>query len=175
MRKRIEPQRKLGTISITEVKLPLKSRDELSPILRALQHIYATPELRDEVFRIVEEKVTRGKKKTGRYGMQLWHILVLAAVRLGLDADYDRLEDFANNHRLVRKIMGVETKFGEDKVFPLQSIKDNVRLLDGETIGKINEIVVKEGYRLVNKKEEERRGRTLISDYRKIWDSPAIF
>jgi len=26
-----------------------------------------------------------GKKKTGRYGMELWHILVLSVVRLGLD------------------------------------------------------------------------------------------
>src|SRR3990170_3299987 len=81
MRKRFEQQRKLGVISISEVKLPLKSRDELPPILRALQHIYATPELKEEVFRILEEKVMRGKKKTGRYGMELWHILVLSVVR----------------------------------------------------------------------------------------------
>lgn len=74
---------------------------------------------------------------------------------MGLNADYDRLEDFANNHSLIRKIMGVETEFGEYKVFSLQSIKDNVRLLEGETIGKINDVVAKEGYRLVNKKEEE--------------------
>ena len=100
MRKRFEQQRKLGVISISEVKLPLKSRDELPPILRALQHIYATPELNEEVFRILEEKALEGKKKTRRYGMELWHILVLSVVRLGLDADYDRLEDFANHHKL---------------------------------------------------------------------------
>lgn len=66
MRKRFEQQRKLGVIAIAEVKLPLKSRDELPPILMALQHIYATPELNEAVFRIVEEKVMGGKKKTGR-------------------------------------------------------------------------------------------------------------
>ncbi|GJQ24517.1 hypothetical protein BIY37_00755 [Candidatus Brocadia sapporoensis] len=75
MRKRFEQQRKLGVISISEVKLPLKSRDELPPILRALQHIYITPELNEEVFRILEGKVLKGKKKTGRYGMELWQIL----------------------------------------------------------------------------------------------------
>ena len=154
MRKRFEQQRKLGVISISEVKLPLKSRDELPPILMALQHIYATPELKEEVFRILEERVMRGKKKTGRYGMELWHILVLSVVRLGLDANYDRLEDFANHHSLIRQIMGVETGLGEGKVFSMQSIKDNVSLLDAETIKKINDLVVKEGHQLVKKKEE---------------------
>lgn len=62
--------------------------------------------------------------------MELWHILVLSAVRLGLDANYDRLEDFANHHKLIRQILGVETEFGEGKRFSTQSIKDNVRLLD---------------------------------------------
>ena len=154
MRKEIESQRKLGTISIVEVKLPLKSRDELPPILRALQHIYATPELKEEVFRILEEKVMRGKKQTGRYGMELWHILVLAVVRVGLDANYDRLEDFANHHTLIRKIMGVETGFWEGKFFSMQSIKDNVSLLDEETINRINDLVLKTGQQLVKKKEE---------------------
>jgi len=152
MRKKIEQQKKLGAISISEVKLPLKSRDELPPILKALQHIYATPELKEEVFGILEERVTRGKKKTGRYGMELWHILVLSVVRLGLDANYDRLEDFANHHSLIRKIMGVETGFGEGKIFSMQSIKDNVSLLDGETINRINDVVLKAGHRLVKKK-----------------------
>ena len=108
---------KLGAISIAEVKLPLKSRDELPPILMALQHLYVTPELKAEAFLVLEEKIMRGKKKTGRYGMELWHILVLSVVRMGLDADYDRLEDLANHHRLIRQIMGVETGFGKGPVF----------------------------------------------------------
>ena len=152
MRKRFEQQRKLGVISISEVKLPLKSRDELPPILRALQHIYVTPELNEEVFRILEERVQKGKKKTGRYGMELWHILVLSVVRLGLDANYDRLEDFANHHNLIRQIMGVETGFGEGRVFSMQSIKDNISLLDEETIRQINEVVISSGHQLVKKK-----------------------
>src|SRR4030066_537138 len=142
MRKRFEQQHKLGIIPIPEVQLPIKSQDELPPILRALQYIYVIPELNEEVFRILEAKVMKGKKKTGRYGMDLWHILVLSVVRLGLDADYDRLEDFANHHKLIRQILGVETTFGEVKVFSMQSIKDNVSLLDEETINKVNDVVV---------------------------------
>src|SRR3972149_3700307 len=154
MRKRFEQQHKLGIIPISEVQLPIKSRDELPPILRALQHTYVTPELNEEVFRILEERVQKGKKKTGRYGMDLWHILVLSAVRLGLDANYDRLEDFANHHKLIRKILGGETAFGEGKRYSMQSIKDNVSLLDEETINKINEVVVRAGHKLVKKKDE---------------------
>ena len=77
--------------------------------------------------------------------MELWHILVLSVVRLGLDANYDRQEDFANHHKLIRQIMGVETGLGEGKVFSIQSIKDNVSLLDGETINRINDVVLKAG------------------------------
>ena len=86
--------------------------------------------------------------------MELWHILVLSAARLGLDADYDRLDDFANHHKLIRQIPGVETEFGEGKRFSIQSIKDNVSLLDEETINKINEVVVRGGHKLVKKKGE---------------------
>lgn len=154
MRKRIEQQLKLGGISIAEVKIPLKSRDELPPILMALKHLYVTPELKAEAFRILEEKILSGKKKTGRYGMDLWHILVLSVVRMGLDANYDRLEDFANHHSLLRQIMGVETGFGKGKVFSMQSIKDNVSLLDAETLDKINDLTIKEGHRLVKKQGE---------------------
>ena len=155
MRKRFEQQKKLGVLSISEVKLPLKSRDELPPMLRALQHIYVTLELNEEVFRILEEKVQKGKKKTGRYGMDLWHILVLSVVRLGLDADYDRLDDFANHHKLIRQILGVETTFGEGKRFSRQSIQDNVSLLDEETIRQINEVVISSGLSWLKKKGKD--------------------
>jgi 5-methylcytosine-specific restriction endonuclease McrBC GTP-binding regulatory subunit McrB len=58
---------------------------------------------------------------------------------------YDRLEDFANHHKLIRQILGVEMAFGEGKRYSMQSIKDNVSLLDEETINKINEVVVRAG------------------------------
>jgi hypothetical protein len=54
-----------------------------------LQHIYVTPELNEEVFPDIRGEGNEGEEKDGRYGMDLWHILVLSVVRLGLDADYD--------------------------------------------------------------------------------------
>ena len=63
MRQRFEQQLSLGILSITEVVLPLKSRDELPPVLRTLQYIFTTPSLNEKVFRLIEEKYAKGKRK----------------------------------------------------------------------------------------------------------------
>ena len=157
MRKRFETQLSIGLTPIAEVVIA-KGRDELAPTLAALQHIFVTPELNEKVFSIVEEKVASGSKNyKGREGMTLWQILVLATCRLTLDADYDRMWDFANHHTLIRKIMQVSSNSftGEDPSFGLQTIKDNLMLLDEETVMKINELVVSEAHSFVLKKNEK--------------------
>ncbi|HUZ59792.1 MAG TPA: ISNCY family transposase, partial [Hanamia sp.] len=65
MRQRFEQQMSLRTVAISEVKFPLKSRDELPPVLMALQYIFVTPELNKKVFELLEKKIGSGKKKTG--------------------------------------------------------------------------------------------------------------
>jgi hypothetical protein len=96
--------------------------------------------LKAEIFLLLEAKILAGKKATGRLGMDLWQILVLGAVRLGLDADWDRLEDLANHHTLIRQMLGVPaTPWGEDaRVFGHQTLRDNVALLDDELLYQIN-------------------------------------
>ena len=107
MRQRFEQQISLGSELISDVKFPLRSRDELPPVLKALQYIYITPEMNEKVFSLLENKVCKGKKKTGRPGMDLWHILVLAVVRHTLDTNWDRLEHLANYDLLTREILGI--------------------------------------------------------------------
>ena len=80
MRKRFEQQYSIDLLPISEVKIKENKRDELPPILQALQYVFVTPELNKEVFRIMEESILKGKKKTGRTGMDLWHIFVLGVV-----------------------------------------------------------------------------------------------
>ena len=160
MRQRFEQQTTLGILPINEVKFTsrnLKSRDELPPVLLALQHLYATPELNEAVFTLLEKRVCSGKRKTGRKGMDLWHILVLAVVRHTLGTNWDRLEHIANNDLLTRKILGVYVdKFGiEEQGFCYQTIVDNVSLIDEGLLIKINELVVKHGHDLLKKKEDE--------------------
>lgn len=156
MRKRFEEQTSIGITPISEVEIRTKSRDEMPPILVALQKIFTTPELNEKIFSILEEKICKGKKETGREGMDLWHILVLSVVRHGCNTNWDKLHYYSNNDLSLRKIMGVHSDFQEENFeFEYQNILDNVSLLDGETINKINAVVVAYGMQLLKKKEDE--------------------
>ncbi len=158
MRQRFEQQMNLRTVAIADVKFPLKSRDELPPVLMALQYIFITPSLNEKVFELLEKKICAGKKKTGRKGMDLWHILVLAVVRNACDTNWDKLELWSNYDELIRRVMGVHaTAFIEDEkvAFTYQSIIDNVSLVDEALLKEINLLVVDAGHQLVKKKEDE--------------------
>ena len=150
MRKRFDFNPCLNLTPIEKVKLPLKSGDELSPILKALQWAFATPDLNEQIFTLISNDVTGDKKDTGRPGMDLWHILVLAAVRVGLDIDYDRLEDLANHHRLIRLILGVDDIWNNIS-FKFNTVRDNVSLIKDETLKKINVLISNYGRALFNK------------------------
>ena len=157
MRQRFEQQLSLGAVPISDIKIPTKSRDEMPPTVRALQHIFLTPLLNEKVFKLLEEKICKNKKKTGRKGMDLWHILVLAVVRHATGTNWDRLHLMANGDRFVREIMGVHcTGFSlEDIEFEYQNILDNVSLIDEDLLYQINAIVVEAGHQLLKKKENE--------------------
>ena len=128
----------------------------MPPVLVALQQIFVTPELNEKIFLLLEEKISNNKKKTGRPGMDLWHILVLAIIRHALSTNWDRMEYLSNNDKTLRKIMGIHVeKFGMEEIeFPYQTIADNVSLIDEEMLHKINDIVVAYGQKLFKKKDE---------------------
>lgn len=156
MRKRFEQQLSFGVVPIGLVKINLKSRHELPPVLFALQHVFNDEELSEEVFKILEGKVLDGKKRTGRTGMSLWEILVFGVSKLCLNADFDYLHDLANNHRELRGILGVQqSDFSIGKEYELQTLKDNVQLLDETTIKQISLVIVKGSHGLIKKKEDE--------------------
>lgn len=50
MRQVIDPQLQFGEQDISGIRLDPKSRDDIPQILRGLQHIYVTRELREQVF-----------------------------------------------------------------------------------------------------------------------------
>lgn len=143
---------KLGEISISEIKINLKSRDDIPPLLLGLQHIYTTPELRETVFGILEANIFADiNPQNGRPGMDLWTILVLGILRVNLNWDYDRLEEMANNHKTIREMLG-HGSFNDNYEYKLQTLKDNVYLLTPEIAEKINQVVVQAGHSLVKKK-----------------------
>jgi hypothetical protein len=148
MRKSHSTQRRFDCEAIENVELNLECRDEIIPILFALQHIYGNAELRDEVLRLVGQDVNAtSRPDRGRDGFGYWQILVLAAVRLGCKLDYDRLQDLAENHRKLRHLMGIG-QWDEKTSFTWKRIRDNVCLLKPQTIAAISDVIVAEGHRL---------------------------
>ena len=147
MRQRFNSCPDLTLTPIEKILLPLDSRDELPPILAGLQWIWMHPTLKPELLRLLEQTVLANKQPTGRPGMDLWQILVLGVVRLGLDANYDRLEDLANQHTLLRQMLGLpQSSWGHPaKVFHHQTLRDNVCLVDAPLLKQINGLVAAAG------------------------------
>ena len=140
----------------------MNCRDEIIPILRALQHVYAKEALRDELLQLVGEDINqRTSRKLGRRGLNYWEITVLAAARLGCNLDYDKLQDLAENHRSLRQIMGLGE--GPEEVdFDWRRIEDNLLKLRPETVQKINDLVVQAGHALEPKAIAAVRGDTFV-------------
>jgi hypothetical protein len=144
--------------------VPLNSacRDEIIPILAALKHIYSQPKLRDELLQTVACDVNRdSSRKRGREGMDYWPILVLASVRLGCNFDYDRLQNLAEEHRALRRMMGIGD-WNEKADFNWRTIRNNITLLRPETLERINHAIVAEGHRLAPKAAETVRGDSFV-------------
>jgi transposase, IS5 family len=156
------PEQLLDCLPISEVELNLDCRDEIIPILRALQHLYGHGELCCELISLVGKDVNgTTDSKLGRRGMNYWEITVLAATRLGCNLDYDKLQDLAENHRRLRQIMGIGS--WEDGIdFDWRRIEDNVTKLQPDTLRKLNELVVKAGHKLQPKAIEAVRGDVFL-------------
>ena len=84
MRHHFQHQPDLQITPIEKIRLPLRSRDELPPILAGLQWLWMHPTLKAEILALLAAKILAGKKVTGRTGMDLWQIPVLGVVRLAL-------------------------------------------------------------------------------------------
>jgi hypothetical protein len=159
MRETFPIQRTLGETDIADIRIDVRSRDDIPLILLGLQHLYCTPELREKVFAILKDilptTVVDGAAQPvsaglGCPGMNQWTILVLGCLRLCLNADFDRLHELANQHRTLRLMLGIAD--WDDKRFSLQTLKDNLALFTPELLARINQEVVVAGYALLGKK-----------------------
>lgn len=159
MRKRFEQQMELGVKPIEETVVRVKSRDDIPALIKPLLLIYTTPSYNEKIFSILEAKILSGKKSTGRPGLNLWQIFVLAQFRLALDIDYDRLDELVSSHIGLRQLLGIrnDADFESDIFidFSYDRIVDNVRLLDDQTLKQINDVIVEFGHKEVFKKKEE--------------------
>jgi transposase, IS5 family len=162
MRLAYQEQPRLDCPPVDAVPLNLNCRDEIIPILRALQHIYGQVQLRRELLDLVGNDVNAGSSPDhGRIGLSYWTITVLAAVRLGCNFDYDKLQDLAEQHRTLRLMMGIGD-WQDEENFDWRRLRDNLCLLRPETLEKINHLLVAAGHQLVPEAIEAVRGDTFV-------------
>ena len=184
MRNRFEQQTKLGVKLIEDTPVLEKSRDGATALIKALLTIYKTPEYSEQIFDILEQKIIKDKKETGRKGLNLWQIFVLSQFRLALNLGYDRLHFMVNTNSALRQLMGIETETGFERIeIGYQRIIDNFHLLDDLTLSKINDVVVDFGHKKVFKKKETealslktdsfvvKSNVHFPTDYNLLWDS----
>jgi transposase, IS5 family len=168
MRKTFDRQQRLDCPPVSGISLNLNCRNETIPILRALQHIYSRPAVRDSILRAIARDVNgRSSPRRGRPGMSYWEILVLAAARLGCNYNYDQLQDLAENHRALRQIMGIgvwESAEQDKKKFDWRRIASNLCLLRPETIAQINQALIQEGHRLEPEAARTVRGDSFVAE-----------
>lgn len=149
MRKVQEHQFGLGQVPIGEIKLDPKSRDDIPAVLRGLQVLYE--ERRSELWALLEANVCPDSDhRLGRPGMDLWRILVLGVLKQGLDCDFDRVHELANQHRTVRAML-CHGDFDAHE-YQYQTVVDNVALLTPELLREVNRLVVETGHRIAKKK-----------------------
>jgi hypothetical protein len=169
MRKAFSDQQRLDCRGVLGVELNLDCRDEIIPILRGLQQIYSRPELRQQILDLIAQDVNQeARDDVGREGMDYWQILVLAAVRLGCNLDYDKLQDLAEQHRALRHIMGIGDWDAEDG-FGWRRIRDNLCLLKPATIEKISHVIVAEGHRLQPEAAKQVRADSFVVETNIHW------
>jgi hypothetical protein len=93
--------------------------------------------------------------------MDYWPILVLAAVRLGCNLNYDKLQDLAEQHHALRQVMGIGD-WDKKPHFDWRRIRDNITLVRPETIERINHLIVAEGHQLVPHAAETARADSFV-------------
>lgn len=162
MRQDFDRQLKLDVPLLHSIAFDFSSRHELEAILLALKHVYESREQLNAILRLIAQDLNGDTDaNNGSPGLTYWEILVLAAVRLGCDLDYDALADLATNHRKLRLILGIGD-WEENKKYARSTIQDNIVLLAPETIKQISEVIVSLGHRLVPEAIDSVRGDSFV-------------
>lgn len=158
MRTKFERNPDLFSVPIESARFHKNCRDEAPKLLKGLQTIFMEEELNSKIFSLLSDRINPKQEiliKSGRKGMGLWEILVLGVMRQGLNANYDRIHYLSNADSVMRTVMGIETESRlNKKKYGLTTIKDNLALLDEQTIAEINDMVVSYGHRLLKKKRK---------------------
>ncbi len=162
MRQHYDRQRKFGCTLIAELSLNVECRDEMIPVLAGLQYVYTCNELRNKVVKLVAQDINESTRRdVGRPGFDDWQIVVLAAVRLGCNFDFDKLQDQAENHRALQTMLGIGD-WAEETSFRAKRIRDTLCRLKPSTIAGINHAIVSCGQELHGEAAESVRADSFV-------------
>ena len=140
-----------GEVRIEDIKLDIKSRDDMPALLTGLQYLYSQKALRVRLFTLMDEYILSGINRKVEYpDMAMWVILVLAVVKQGLGCDFYRLLDQANYHILLRQFLG-HAEIGDKTHYDYQTLVDNVSLPDPTLLHKVNQLIVESGHVVARK------------------------
>ena len=175
MRTVFNPAMMLGQTAIEDIQLDASCRDDIPAVLKGIQHIWCNHRLRERVCALLEEHLlatgasaTEGdaaqtedrapvpgiNPDVGRPGMELWRVLVLGLLKQGINCDYDRLHDLANQHGDVRRMLGISDVLGAE-TFSYRTLARNVALLTPELLAAVNRLAVEAGHELAGCRPDE--------------------
>lgn len=148
MRQHYDKQRRFDCTPIGELELNYECRDEVVPVLAGLQYVYSCGELRRKIVQLVAKDINEeSRRDVGRPGLDDWQIVVLSAVRLGCNYDYDKLQDQAENHRALRTMLGLG-EWDDGPSFRARRIRDTLCQLKPSTLEALNHAIVSHGQSL---------------------------
>lgn len=162
MRKSYETQRRFGLCPIYDLELNLNCRDEIVPILAALQHLFTQPLLRAKLCRLIANDLNPDSRRdVGRPGFDDWQVIVLAVVRHACNLDYDKLQNLAEEHHSLRLIMGIGD-WDKTTSFDWRRIQAALTQLKPQTIQTINQSIVAYGQELHGEARQQVRADSFV-------------
>ena len=126
-------------IRVEDVWINARTRGDIPKLLGGLRDVYLNVELRDAVFRLLEERVGgEGNRDSVGPGVSLWTIFVLGVLKRGLCCDFDRLHEHANTHLVLRQLLG-HGKY-DPVAYSCDTVQWDVSLLDEDTLRAIRDL-----------------------------------
>ena len=156
MRNVIQLEQNFGSVPIESIEFDANSRDDIPAVLKGLQLIWSDKEKREALFSLLETYFLPGTDLgVGRPGMNMWRILVLSVLKQSLGCDFDRLQELANKHSSVRRMMGHGDAVFDGTRYERRTIAGNVSLLAPELLNDVNGLIVAAGHEVSKRKPGE--------------------
>ena len=158
-------------VSIPDIELNHRSRDDIPKTLIAIQRIYCDEELRTKILALMEKhffqsdsshapraasgslagQPRRIKPRKDNRGITLWAIFVLGVLKQSLKCNDDHLHELARKHRDVRDMLALGD-FPDSPTLSSRAVARNVALLTPDLVAAVNRLAVEAGHKLVGYK-----------------------